>query len=642
MAYPNSLSQAEVIAFPDRRSWLGEATKFYYDACQHYGVDTKFAGILASQTIWESGVPTQPSNVFRNDNNMGGLKYNSKCPGASPGSPYPSSEGNGVYSRFATPLDYINAHVWTVATYYKDQLSGDFNTAVDSLIHKWVGTSSYYQEKNFVLDCYNKWNLGSCTGDGSWQPSGSAGDSGSSGGGTTSVTTTFSTKPRVLEAANIVEGEGEESWKTFYRFNMTSPAFISQCLTPYARSSATGQAGYRLWFKDSSPVEGKNTTVYFKPDSYINVADRSLLEGLDKHYEFEWGTGVNSSVKSFNPNFAGIVAAVSGGGEVEASVLEALKNEIITTTYNKMTDEERPSTGDTVEEGEEDTGLTIISDSSHSLDELENIAASMWYNMRSIGYTAELVVLGDPELQVQSIVSVLVLNKNGLPHHSSGVYLVTRIVDDITAGTFETTLSLTRNAIDMAANESGGIDITLGSSTTYIGEAAASLGGDGTSSGGSSSGGGGGVASDASVENAVQWAINIANDPSHGYDWSERMGPGDYDCSGLVISAFEQAGFPVKSHGASYTGDMRQAFCACGFKWNAGAGNSLDGLQRGDILLSESSHVEIYIGDGQMVGAHINEKGGCYGGQKGDQTGNEISVGPWKARPWDGTLRYGG
>ena len=87
---------------------------------------------------------------------------------------------------------------------------------------------------------------------------------------------------------------------------------------------------------------------------------------------------------------------------------------------------------------------------------------------------------------------------------------------------------------------------------------------------------------------------------------------------------------------------MRKDFTAAGFTWHSGMGNTVDGLQRGDILLDEASHVEIYIGNNQNVGAHISETGGTYCGQKGDQTGHEIDVGKWYAHPWDGVLRYGG
>lgn len=62
---------------------------------------------------------------------------------------------------------------------------------------------------------------------------------------------------------------------------------------------------------------------------------------------------------------------------------------------------------------------------------------------------------------------------------------------------------------------------------------------------------------DSRIENALQWAVNIANVNIHGYSWDGRWGP-DYDCSSLVISAFKNAGFNVGS--ATYTGNMRTVF----------------------------------------------------------------------------------
>ena len=67
------------------------------------------------------------------------------------------------------------------------------------------------------------------------------------------------------------------------------------------------------------------------------------------------------------------------------------------------------------------------------------------------------------------------------------------------------------------------------------------------------------------IESAIEWAVNIANDPSHGYDQINRWGP-NYDCSSLAISAYEVAGLPIRENGGSYTGNMKAAFTKCGFK----------------------------------------------------------------------------
>ena len=143
------------------------------------------------------------------------------------------------------------------------------------------------------------------------------------------------------------------------------------------------------------------------------------------------------------------------------------------------------------------------------------------------------------------------------------------------------------------------------------------------------------------VQSAIDFAVNIANDDSHGYDQIHRNGP-NYDCSSLVIEAYEQAGAKVKENGATFTGNMRSAFLASGF---VDVTASVDlatgaGLQPGDVLLNDKKHTELYIGDGQTVAASINEKGTISGGKSGDQTGREILVRPYHNHPWNIVLRY--
>lgn len=145
------------------------------------------------------------------------------------------------------------------------------------------------------------------------------------------------------------------------------------------------------------------------------------------------------------------------------------------------------------------------------------------------------------------------------------------------------------------------------------------------------------------IENAINNALAIANNASHGYDQTSRWGP-DYDCSSLMVTVWQQAGVPVKTNGATYTGNMRPAFLKSGFSDVTSSINLATGagLKRGDVLLNIKSHTAMYIGNGQIVHASINELGKVTGGQTGDQTGKEICVRSYYNKPWDCVLRYTG
>lgn len=148
----------------------------------------------------------------------------------------------------------------------------------------------------------------------------------------------------------------------------------------------------------------------------------------------------------------------------------------------------------------------------------------------------------------------------------------------------------------------------------------------------------------AKINKVCDWLVNIANDNSHGYsqDANKRWLNPDVDCSSFIILAWETAvdGFPVKSkYGATYTGNMRQAFVKAGFKaipYKKGMS-----LIKGDILLNETHHVVTYLGNNTIVHASSSENGGKYGA-KGDQTGKEVCTRSFydPSYGWQYVLRY--
>lgn len=144
------------------------------------------------------------------------------------------------------------------------------------------------------------------------------------------------------------------------------------------------------------------------------------------------------------------------------------------------------------------------------------------------------------------------------------------------------------------------------------------------------------TSTNATIQSAIDWAVATAADDTHGYSQQTRNGNPNYDCSSFVIAAYDSAGIPVKEAGASYTGNMKNAFIKCGFEWIPGT-PKMEDLLPGDVLLSEHDHTEMYIGDGKNVGAHGN-----LDGVDGDSSGKELNVSNYPKRQWDGVLRYTG
>lgn len=147
------------------------------------------------------------------------------------------------------------------------------------------------------------------------------------------------------------------------------------------------------------------------------------------------------------------------------------------------------------------------------------------------------------------------------------------------------------------------------------------------------------------IERATKWMEDAVNDNSHGYDQIYRQGEyGDYDCSSAVINAWQSAGVPVKSNGATYTGNMYDVFTKLGFVDVTSSVNLSTGagLVRGDVLLNHVHHTAMYIGNGYEAEFSINEKGTATWGQPGDQTGREALVMRYRNYPWNCVLRYKG
>lgn len=135
--------------------------------------------------------------------------------------------------------------------------------------------------------------------------------------------------------------------------------------------------------------------------------------------------------------------------------------------------------------------------------------------------------------------------------------------------------------------------------------------------------------------NRMKWWCLYGN---LGYDqyqrWNFFVG-GEVDCSSLVIKVLQEAG--QDTGGATYTGNLSANLVARGWQRLVPNGNP----QPGDILLNDVHHVAVYVGNGQLAQASIDERGRASGGQTGDQS-NETNVKAYYNYPWNAYLRYTG
>lgn len=121
---------------------------------------------------------------------------------------------------------------------------------------------------------------------------------------------------------------------------------------------------------------------------------------------------------------------------------------------------------------------------------------------------------------------------------------------------------------------------------------------------------------------------------SQGEDrWNIWVG-GSADCSSLVIRACQEVGLPVGN--ATYTGNMRHEFSNQGW----GVMDPNGDPRPGDILLADGEHVAVYMGNGHLAEARLNEHEDIVGGQAGDQTGEETWVRSYYNYPWKCYLRW--
>ena len=154
------------------------------------------------------------------------------------------------------------------------------------------------------------------------------------------------------------------------------------------------------------------------------------------------------------------------------------------------------------------------------------------------------------------------------------------------------------------------------------------------------------------IDDAVDYAVGIANDNAHGYSQATRSlynitNPKSFDCSSLVLTAYYYAfmknGLTKQAEylkaNCSYTGNMMKML-NCGFEVVATNQTAHSQMQKGDIELNITYHTAMAIDKDNIVHARSSEGTS----DTKDNSGNEIRVQPWYlySKKWDKRLRFTG
>lgn len=151
---------------------------------------------------------------------------------------------------------------------------------------------------------------------------------------------------------------------------------------------------------------------------------------------------------------------------------------------------------------------------------------------------------------------------------------------------------------------------------------------------------------------AVDFAVKIANDNSHGYSQAVRslyniINPKSFDCSSLALTAYYYAllknGLTAQANylkaNCSYTGNMLKMLNA-GFEIVARNQTAHAQMIKGDLELNTTHHVAMAVGKDIIVHARSSE------GTRDvkDNSGNEIRTQPWYlySHGWTHRLRFTG
>ena len=291
-----------------------------------------------------------------------------------------------------------------------------------------------------------------------------------------------------------------------------------------------------------------------------------------------------------------VINAISNGGlsnpayVLEVPTLESLTNEVLNPYV--------------------DNGIIRrVGASNYTSEEMGRVAQYMWTRAQALANTAQLTLRGDASFTTMSFVAIVVLTPDGFFHHSSGLYQVLEISDDIDGGEYTTTLNLLKLGLNV--NEDGSISVRDPSQVLFptgIGDNGST---NNNGSDGNSSLGSGGTVDQSALKSICDQYNGCA------YSQANRTGPNSYDCSSLVNAIMGDLGVKVNwsttAQGVQKVGNGEWGQVI----WSSKSGQTLtaDMIPPGAIFIynnGSSGHTGIFVDSNTVFHASTPSKGVLY------------------------------
>lgn len=207
--------------------------------------------------------------------------------------------------------------------------------------------------------------------------------------------------------------------------------YIINHLAPIAIRSSDGESGYRFHLDETEdpPV------AYFRPMDLVGDTTKTYV----------YMKGINSVVLDLQINVEGVFG---GSGfhaistQLEASFIDPVTKEFksLSETVNSV----RKNVTGTHTHTASTQSKTLVDASANSRSQMNAILNYRLKGTQALPYTATLTIIGDPDFEIGGTIRLIIITNKGNLHHSSGIYGINNITDNIDSGIMRTSLDLVK------------------------------------------------------------------------------------------------------------------------------------------------------------------------------------------------------